>query len=112
MLNTQINRKLFLFTQMEVISGKKKGSLLYVHDDYMYYKDTRCENIFRCNTRRTSKCRGAIVIEKDEVEILNTHNHAKSPSITLQHDMKQEMLKLSRETCKDLKEIFDSVCRR
>ncbi|XP_012218106.2 uncharacterized protein [Linepithema humile] len=26
--------------------------------------------------------------------------------------MKEEMLKLSRETCQDLKEIFDSVCRR
>ncbi|XP_024882444.1 uncharacterized protein LOC112461432, partial [Temnothorax curvispinosus] len=28
-----------------------------------------------------------------------------------QYEMKEEMLKLARETCRDPKEIFDSVCR-
>lgn len=107
-----IIKKLFFFSQLEVISGKKKGSLLYVHDDYVYYRDKRGDYIFRCNTRRTTRCRGALSVNKNNVEILETHNHAKSPFIMLQHQMKEKMLELSRETCMDLKEIFDSVCRR
>lgn len=97
---------------MKVISGKKKGSLLYIHDDYVYCKDHRCDSIFRCNTRRTTRCRGALSVENDNVQIMETHNHPKSPFIMLQLQMKEEMLKLSRETCTDLKEIFDSVCRK
>lgn len=91
---------------------KKKGSLLYVYDDYVYSKDKRSDYIFRCNTRRTSKCRGAISVENDNVQILEMHNHAKSPLIALQHEMREKMLKLSRETYMDFKKIFDSVCRR
>lgn len=94
---------------MEVVSGKKG---LYVHNDYVYNKDSRYDDTFRCSSRRTTKCRGLVILENNNVKILEKHNHSKSPLIMVQYEMKKEMIKLARETCRDLKEIFDSVCRR
>lgn len=53
-----------------------------------------------------------ITLEGDSVKILEKHNHPKSQLVMGQYEMKEEMLKLARETCTDLKEIFDSLCRR
>lgn len=55
----------------------------------------------------------AIVLqENNNVTLLKEHNHPKLPLIKMQMEMKEEMLRLSRETHIGLKEIFDSVCRR
>lgn len=96
---------------MQVVPGTKKGSFLYVYDDYLYYMDNRYDNVFRCNTRRTTKCSGSAVLQDNILTILKGHNHPKSPFIREQIEMKVEMLRLSRETHIALKEIFDSVCR-
>lgn len=97
---------------MQVVPGRKPGSQLYVYEDYTYYLDNRYNNVFRCNTRRTTKCPGYIVLLDGNVNMMKGHNHSKSPLIKVQIEMKEEMLRLSRETHIGLKEIFDSVCRR
>lgn len=97
---------------MQIVPGKKKGSLLYVYDDYLYYMDSRYNNVFRCNTRRTTKCSGSVAFQDNIVTVLKKHNHPETPFIKAQIEMKEEMLKRSRETHTALKEIFDSVCRR
>lgn len=97
---------------MQVFPGRKKGSSIYVYDDYTYHMDIRYENVFRCNTRRTTKCRGMVILQDNTVSVVTEHNHPRSPFIKEQIEMKQEMLELSTKTHTGLKEIFDSVCRR
>lgn len=98
---------------MQVLPGRRQGTHVYVYDDYLYYMDSRYENVFRCNSRRTTKCPGYIVLqENNNVTLLKEHNHPKLPLLKMQMEMKEEMLRLSRETHIGLKEIFDSVCRR
>jgi len=97
---------------MVVLPGRQKGTHLYVHDDYLYSKDSRYDNVFRCNSRKTTKCPGYIIIQGNNVDNLKDHNHSKLPFIKAKIKIKEEMLKLSRETNTGLKEIFDSVCRR
>lgn len=97
---------------MEVLPGRKKETLIYVYDDYLYYLDNRYDNVFRCSSRRTTKCPGSVIQDNNGVTVLKEHSHPKSPFIKLQIEMKEEMLRLSRETHNGLKEIFDSVCRR
>ncbi|XP_011706466.1 PREDICTED: uncharacterized protein LOC105461653, partial [Wasmannia auropunctata] len=97
---------------MEVLPGKQKDTVIYIYDGYVYYADSRYDNIFRCNTRRTTRCRGSAMLQDNNVQVLQEHNHQKTPFIKLQIEMKDEMLRLSRETCIGFKEIFDSVCRR
>jgi len=97
---------------MEVLPGKQKGTYLYVYDDYLYSRDSRYDNVFRCNSRKTTKCPGYIIIQGNNVDTLKDHNHPKLPFIKAKIEIKEEMLKLSRETNTGLKEIFDSVCRR
>lgn len=55
---------------------------------------------------------GYIVFQDNIVNILKEHNHPKSQFIKAQIKMKEEMLRLSRETNTGLKEIFDTICRR
>lgn len=61
---------------------------------------------------KDKKCPGYLVFQDNSVNILKEHNHPKLPFIKDQIKMKEEMLRLSRETHTGLKEIFDSVCRR
>lgn len=97
---------------MQVLPGRKKGSNIYVYDDYLYCIDNRYDNVFRCNIRKTTKCPGYVIQDNNRVNMLKEHNHPKLPFIKQQIEMKEEMLRLSRETYTGLKEIFDSVCRR
>lgn len=97
---------------MQVLPGKRKGSHVYTYDDYLYTMDNRYNNVYRCNIRRSSKCPGVIFQDNNGMHILKEHNHQKLPFIQEQLKLKEEMLRLSRETCTSFKEIFDSVCRR
>lgn len=98
---------------MQVIPGRRKETFIYIYDDYVYNVDCRYDNIFRCNTRRTTKCRGSVILQHDNsVHVLQEHNHPRSPFVKEQIEMKEEMLKFSRETSTGLKEIFDTISRR
>ncbi|XP_071634796.1 uncharacterized protein [Temnothorax longispinosus] len=96
---------------MQVFPGRKKGTSIYVYDDYVYYWDKRYENVFRCNTRRITKCRGWAILQDNTVNVVTEHNHPRSPFMKEQIEMKQEMLERSSKTHTGLKDIFDSVCR-
>ncbi|RLU19838.1 hypothetical protein DMN91_008397 [Ooceraea biroi] len=97
---------------MEVMPGKQKNINIYIYDDYVYHVDSRYNNIFRCNKRRVTKCRGAVILQGDNsVRVLEEHNHPRSNFVKEQIEMKEEMLRLCRTTYIDFKEIFDSICR-
>jgi len=49
-----------------------------------------------------------IIIRRNNVDTLKDHNHPKLPFIKAKIEIKEEMLKLSRETNIGLKEIFNS----
>lgn len=97
---------------MEIIPGRKMGTHIYIYDDYLYCMDSRYDNVFRCNSRKSTKCPGNVVLQDNNIKVLKEHNHPKLPFIKLRNEMKEEMLKLVRETHMGLKEIFDTVCRR
>lgn len=104
---------LFIIFQMEQICGKQPGTTIYVYDDYTYNKDSRNHNILRCSTRRSSKCPAIVNLENNgQIRLVHDHNHIKVERKVELYNMKQEMLKLCRETSFSLKEIFDSVCRQ
>lgn len=99
--------------QMEVMPGTKKNSNIYIYNDYVYHNDCRYVNIFRCSKRQRMKCCGAIMLlDNNNVHLLQEHNHAPSKFVKEQMKMKEEILRLSRDTYIGFKEIFDSVCRR
>jgi len=95
---------------MVVLPGRQKRTYLYVY--YLYSKDNYYDNVFRCNSLKTTKCPDYINIQGNNVVTLKDHNHSKLPFIKTKIEIKEEMLKLSREINTGLKEIFDSVCRR
>jgi len=96
---------------MEVLPGRQKNTNIYLYDN-AYHIDTRYDNVFRCSGRRTYKCRGSVLLmDNNNVHVLRQHN-PKSTFLKEQMKMKQEMLRLSRDTYLGFKEIFDSVCRR
>lgn len=98
---------------MEEIPGKQLGTTVYVYNDYTYNKDSRNKHILRCSTRRSSRCPGTIIINKDgEICLNQDHNHTKTQWKVQQSAMILEMLQLCRKTSLPLKEIFDSVCRK
>ncbi|XP_076299842.1 uncharacterized protein LOC143218507 isoform X3 [Lasioglossum baleicum] len=98
---------------MEKIAGKVKGSFVFVHNDYVYNKDHRSENIYRCNTRRTTRCCGAVMVLSDgTITLLKSHNHSKLFHTIQREKMKSDMLQLCRETLIPLKKIFDDICRQ
>lgn len=98
---------------MEEILGKQPGTTSYVYKNYTYNKDSRNKNILRCSTRRSSKCPGTVYIDKhDKIHIMHDHNHVETQEKIKQYTMKQEMLKLCRETNLPSKELFDNVCRK
>lgn len=98
---------------MEVLPGRQKNTKIYLYDDYLYHRDSRYDNIFRCSGRRTYKCRGSVMLlDNNNVHVLQEHKHPKSKCLKEQMEMKEEILRLSRDTYFGFKEIFDSVCRR
>lgn len=98
---------------MEVIPGRHKDTNAYIYDDYIYHLDGRYDNVFRCHKRRTIRCRGLVMLlDNNSVHVLQEHNHPRTKFFKAQTEMKEEMLKLSRDTNIGFKEIFDSVCRR
>lgn len=98
---------------MNKIPGKQPGTTVYVYNDYTYNKDSRNNYILRCSTRRSSRCPGTIIIDKNgEIHLNQEHNHTKT-QWKIQHSvMILEMIQLCRETTLPLKEIFDNVCRK
>ncbi|KAL6258224.1 hypothetical protein P5V15_010152 [Pogonomyrmex californicus] len=91
---------------MQVFLGRKEKSSIYAYVDYLYSIDSHYDNIFRCNSRRTTKCRGCVILKNNKVYVLKAH-HPKIPFVNVQIEMKEEMLRFSRETHTGLKEIFD-----
>jgi len=96
--------------QMEIIEGKRKGSQLYVYNNYIYYADKRYNNIYRCSKRKSEKCPAVLNKEGDSYSLKHKHNHSKEQYIVEIHKMKKEMIRLSKETTKSFKHIFDTVC--
>ncbi|GAB1869823.1 FLYWCH-type domain-containing protein [Camponotus japonicus] len=97
---------------MEKIKGKSENSIIYIYEGYTYNIDKRLQDTYRCSTRRTTGCRGLAKIGEDKVTINPSHNHAPDNLRIQKYVLKQEMLRLSRETLQPPKDIFDDVSRR
>lgn len=97
---------------MEKIKGKSENSIIYIYEGYTYNIDKRLQDTYRCSTRRTTGCCGLAKIGEDKVTINPSHNHAPDNLRIQKYVLKQEMLRLSRETLQPPKDIFDDVSRR
>lgn len=98
---------------MEKVAGKSAGSSIFLWKDHSYNKDNRNAHIYRCNTRRTTRCRGAVVdLGNGTIRLLRPHNHSKVLHRRDHEKMKNEMRQACQGTLIPLKEIFDGVCRR
>lgn len=98
---------------MEEIKGKSQNSTIYVYEGYTYNIDKRLQDTYRCSIRRTTGCRGLAKVGKDGKMIINpSHDHTPDNARIQKYSLKQEMLRLSRETLQTPKHIFDDVSRR
>ncbi|XP_071577753.1 uncharacterized protein [Temnothorax nylanderi] len=98
---------------MEEFPGERIGTTVFIYDGYVYYKDKRTKGIFRCSSRRSLECYAVLKRNPDDTCILKSpHNHPASDTALQQVEMKQEMLRMCRETLMKPKEIFDTVCQR
>lgn len=96
---------------MEVISGKQKGTFIYVHNGYTYNMDKRVKNTYPCSRRRAIKCPGVAKVTDGQVHVQTLHQHPPDSMKVEKSNMQSEMLRLARESLLPLKEIFDNVCR-
>lgn len=96
---------------METIEGKQPGSILYVYNNYTYNVDNRYTYLYRCSKHKTEKCSGLLRKDGESYILERTHNHLDEPYIVQILNMRKEMVRLTLETTKPLKEIFDTVCR-
>ncbi|XP_071581238.1 uncharacterized protein [Temnothorax nylanderi] len=98
---------------MEKVPGKRNGTAIFIYDGHVYHSDKRCNGIYRCSSRRGLNCYGVLVRNQDETYTLKTsHNHPSNETTLQEVEMKQEMLRIFRETIMKPKDIFDMVCRR
>jgi len=92
---------------METVSGKHVGTIIFVYEGYTYHMDNRCKGIYRCSSRRSLNCYAVLLRNPDETYIVKSpHNHSANDTILQQIEMKQEMLRMCRETLMKPKEIF------
>ncbi|XP_066592929.1 uncharacterized protein [Prorops nasuta] len=98
-------------SKMEILKGKR-GCNIYAHNDYCYNIDKRDNITYRCNTRASTKCPGAVKFKHGKICLLKEHNHPPSKYVIEISKLKEEMLALCRDTVLTAKEIFDSVCRK
>jgi len=98
---------------METVSGKHVGTTIFVYEGYTYHMDNRCKGIYRSSSRRNINCDAVFLRNPDEMYIVKLpHNHSVNDTILLQQiEMKQDVLRMCRETLMNPKEIFDTVCR-
>lgn len=100
-------------TAMEKVAGKRSGTVVFVYCGYTYHIDKRCNGIYRCASRRSLNCYAVLVRNQDETYTLKVpHNHPANETMIQEIEMKQEMLRICRETIMRPKDIFDMVCRR
>lgn len=99
---------------IEEIKGKSKNGIIYVYEGYTYNVDKRQRiHTYRCSSRRITGCRGLAKVTEDGKIIVNPfHNHAPDNARIQKYTLKQEMLRLSRETLQTPKNIFDDISRR
>ncbi|XP_067214375.1 uncharacterized protein [Linepithema humile] len=79
----------------------------------VYHIDKRCNRIYRCASRRSLGCYAVLVQNQDETYTLRTsHNHLANETMLQEIEIKQEMLRICRETIMKPKDVFDMVCQR
>lgn len=96
---------------MEIFSGRQKGTFIYIYDGYTYNIDKRINNTYRCSTRRATGCPGVAKVIDGQVHVQAPHQHPPDTRKLEKSKMQSEMLRLSRESVLPLKEIFDNICR-
>jgi len=96
---------------MEIIRGKREGTMKYIYEGYTYHLDKRC-NTFRCANRKLINCNACLIKKNDNFILKYSHNHEHNPWLTDIIKMKSDMIDMSKETGLRPKEIFDFVCRR
>jgi len=48
---------------MEIIKGKREGTIKYIYEGYTYHLDKRC-NTFRCANRKLTNCNACLIKKK------------------------------------------------
>ncbi|XP_071653723.1 uncharacterized protein [Temnothorax longispinosus] len=96
---------------MEIIPGKRKDSYLHVYEGCTYHTDKRYTYIYRCTKRNTTACRGLLIKENEKFILESNHNHPNEPYVFDVLNLKNEMIRMCKETALPNKEIFDTVSR-
>lgn len=101
---------------MEEVRGKHNDTVIYIYDGHVYHIDKRCNGVYRCSSRRSLNCNAVLVRNQNETHetytLKTSHNHPSNETTLQEIKMKEEMLRICRETIMKPKDIFDMVCRR
>ena len=96
------------------IEGDRRGSILYVHNNFLYsnFRDTEAKNILRCREWRKSNCKGMGSIRKrdDVFTVMHDHSHDVEEKAVSVLEMKHEMKRRAETSNEPIRRIFDEVC--
>lgn len=111
--STSVNIFIIIIFQcnMEAVSGRQKGTFIYIHNEYTYNIDKRMKDTYRCSSRHSTGCPGVAKVINGQVHVQTVHQHPPETKKLEKSNMQSEMLRLSRESLQPLKEIFDNICR-
>ena len=99
----------------KVVTGLRKGSVLYEHEGFLYYKSklNKTTISLRCQLYSSLKCpsTASLDIATNQITVIKGHCHDNDdhelPLINLKNDLKDKAAK----SAKPNRELFDQVCR-
>jgi len=98
--------------KMEIISGKKKGTYLYIYEGYTYNIDKRNKYIYHCAKRRIIPCNGSLIKVEERYVLKKKHIHPSEPRVIDIFNLKNEMIHMCKNTTATYKEIFNTISRK
>ena len=96
------------------IEGERRGSIVYVHNDFLYtnFRETDLKKVVRCRDWKKSNCKGMGFIRKNDDRFITTIEHSHNSDVNMVSilKMKSEMKTRAEGTNEPLRRIFDQVC--
>ena len=96
--------------------GKRKGSVVYVHDNFVYSRKLVCSTrvLLRCVKYQNSLCKGAATIHKanDTCELIHIHNHTHDGDEINTQRFKNELKEAAGDTTDSLRNVYNRIAAK
>ncbi|OXU17555.1 hypothetical protein TSAR_010277 [Trichomalopsis sarcophagae] len=111
----QINTfHLIKYLSLVIYRGERDETSCYYYEGYVYHRDSRNPQIFRCQKRSTTRCTGRLYVRDDNLtvdlaSIIDHRFHVPDRQFLEKTAWKQELYRRCRQTQSDLRNIFNDM---